>query len=127
LQREGAISSSLDASRVRHGQCHPQEAVVSSASYRRKTRHAAMPDREEIVAVCYHYHRGTSYDANCLALYERRVVRVGPVDCRSCTSVLRQYPQLLAQWMKRNDAERVRAAAEGSKAALAAVKEGRNG
>jgi hypothetical protein len=79
-----------------------------------------MPDRDELASVCYVYRSG-SYDAQGLALLQRRVVRFGTVDCRSCVSVLRQYPQLWAQWTKRSAEEQRRVTMEGAKAVVEAI------
>lgn len=68
---------------------------MSSASYKRETTHAAMPNADELQLVCYHYNAGLlSYDGMCRALFEQRVTRRRGFSCKFCHMMFGRFPQL---------------------------------
>lgn len=72
---------------------------MSSASLKKPTVHAAVPEEGPLVPVCWHYHKGSlTYDGMLRALYEQRVVRRGAFNCRFCWMKMRERPMLWNAW-----------------------------
>jgi hypothetical protein len=70
--------------------------MISSASLKRETTHAAMPDSpHELKLVCYTFDAGgLGYDGMMRALLDRRVLRRRGFNCRRCHAVFTKHPQL---------------------------------
>ena len=70
--------------------------MTSSASLKRDTTHAAMPDDpRELKLVCYTFDAGRlGYDGMMRALLDRRVMRRRGFNCRHCHAVFTKHPQL---------------------------------
>lgn len=70
--------------------------MTNSASRKRETTHAAMPDSpRELKLVCYTFNAGTlGYDGMMRALLEGRVLRRRGFNCRQCHAIFTKHPQL---------------------------------